>query len=136
MSTLQEFLLANPVDNMVEDVVVSPRFKDKDGKPLLFTIKAMTPAEFEDIRKKATRIKKGKQVEFDSQMFNLSIAINNTVNPDFRNAESIKKLGVATPEDYVQKVLLAGELTTLVQKINELSGFDVGVSDLVEEVKN
>lgn len=133
---LQDFLIANPVDNLTEEVVISSRFKDEKGNPLKFTIKAMTPVEFEDIRKKATRIKKGKQVEFDSQMFNLSIAINNTVNPDFRNAESIKKLGVATPEDYVQKVLLAGELSTLVQKINELSGFDVGMNDLVEEVKN
>ncbi|KZS45700.1 XkdN-like protein [Paenibacillus glucanolyticus] len=133
---LQDFLNANPVDNLTEDVSISPRFKDEKGNPLKFTIKAMTPGEFEDIRKKATQIKKGKKVEFDNQLFNLSIAINHTVSPDFRNAESIKKLGVATPEDYVQKVLLAGELSTLVQKINELSGFDVAMNDLVEEVKN
>lgn len=133
---LQDFLIANPVDNLTEEVVVSPRFKDEKGNPLKFTIKAMTPAEFEEIRKKSTHIRKGKQVEFDNQLFNLSIAINNTINPDFRNAESIKKLGVNTPEEYVQKVLLAGELSTLVQRINELSGFDVGMNDLVEEVKN
>lgn len=133
---LQDFLIANPVDNLTEEVIVSPRFKDEKGNLLKFTIKAMTPAEFEEIRKKATRIKKGKQVEFDNQLFNLSIAINHTVNPDFRSAESIKKLGVNTPEEYVQKVLLAGELSSLVQRINELSGFDVGMNDLVEEVKN
>lgn len=133
---LQDFLIANPVDNLTEEVAISPRFKDEKGNLLKFTIKAMTPAEFEEIRKKATRIKKGKQVEFDNQLFNLGIAINHTVNPDFRNAESIKKLGVNTPEEYVQRVLLAGELSTLVQKINELSGFDVAMNDLVEEVKN
>ncbi|MFB4326398.1 XkdN-like protein [Paenibacillus sp. AK002] len=133
---LQDFLNANPVDNLTEEVAISPRFKDEKGNPLKFTIRAMSPAEFEDIRKKSTQIKKGKKVEFDNQLFNLSIAINHTVNPDFRNAESIKKLGLATPEDYVQKVLLAGELSTLVQKINELSGFDVAMNDLVEEVKN
>ncbi|MFK4171051.1 XkdN-like protein [Paenibacillus lautus] len=133
---LQDFLNANPVDNLTEEVAISPRFKDEKGNPLKFTIRAMSPAEFEDIRKKSTQIKKGKKVEFDNQLFNLSIAINHTVNPDFRNAESIKKLGLATPEDYVQKVLLAGELSTLVQKINELSGFDVGMNDLVDEVKN
>lgn len=133
---LQDFLLANPVDNLTAEVPVSPRFKDEKGNQLLFTIKGMAPDEFEAIRKKATRIKKGKQVEFDNQMFNLSIAINQTVFPDFRNAEAIKKLGVSTPEEYIQKVLLAGELTTLVQNINELSGFDVGMNELVEEVKN
>lgn len=133
---LQDFLNANPVDNLTEEVHISPRFKDENGTPLKFTIKAMTPVEFEDIRKRATQIKKGKKVEFDNQLFNLSIAVNHTVNPDFKNAESIKKLGVATPEEYVQRVLLAGELTTLVQKINELSGFDVEMNDLVDEVKN
>lgn len=133
---LQEFLNANPVDNLTEEVVISPRFKDGEGNPLKFTIKAMTPAEFEDVRKRATRILKNKQVDFDSQKFNLSIVVNNTVNPDFKHADSIKKLGVNSPEEYVQRVLLAGELTTLVQKINELSGFDVAMNELVEEVKN
>ncbi|MDR9857814.1 XkdN-like protein [Paenibacillus sp. VCA1] len=133
---LQDFLIANPVDNLTEEVVISPRFVDEKGNPLKFTIKAMTPIEFEDIRKKATQIKKGKKVEFDNQLFNLSIAINNTVNPDFKNAESIQKLGVKTPEEYIQRVLLAGELTTLVEKINKLSGFDVDMNELVDEVKN
>ncbi|BFH65066.1 MULTISPECIES: phage tail assembly chaperone [Paenibacillus] len=136
MMNLQDFLNANPVENLTEEVAISPRFKDEQGNPLKFMIKAMTPAEFEEIRKKATQIKKGKNIEFDSQKFNLSIAINNTINPDFKNADSIKKLGVATPEDYIQRVLLAGELSTLVQKINELSGFDVGMNELVDEVKN
>lgn len=133
---LQDFLIANPVDNLTEEVVISPRFVDEKGNPLKFTIKAMTPIEFEDIRKKAMQIKKGKKVEFDNQLFNLSIAINNTVNPDFKNAESIQKLGVKTPEEYIQRVLLAGELTTLVEKINKLSGFDVDINELVDEVKN
>lgn len=133
---LQEFLNTNPVDNLTDEVAISPRFKDEKGEPLKFTIKAMMPNEFEEIRKRATQIKKGKNIEFDSQKFNLSIAINNTVNPDFKDAESIKKLGVNTPEEYVQRVLLAGELSTIVQKINELSGFDVAMDDLVEEVKN
>ncbi|MEK5167166.1 XkdN-like protein [Paenibacillus sp. FSL R5-0527] len=132
---LQEFLNANPVDNLTEEVVVSPRFKDEKGNPLKFTIKAMTEEEFEDIRKKSTQLRK-KQVDFDNRKFNLNVAINNTVYPDFKNAESIKKLGVTTPEEYVQKVLLAGELATLVQKISELSGFDVEMSELVEEAKN
>lgn len=133
---LQEFLNANPVDNLTEEVVISPRFKDKEGNLLKFTIKAMTPEEFEEIRKKATRIRKGKNVEFDNNAFNLGIAINHTVTPDFKHAESIKQLGVKTPEEYIQRVLLAGELSTLVQKINELSGFDVSMNELVDEVKN
>ncbi|WP_328802027.1 hypothetical protein T3H97_06355 [Paenibacillus sp. LX16] len=62
--SLQEFLNANPVDGITDDVPVSYRFVDKDKKPLLFTIKAMTDVEFNDLRKACTAIKKGRKVEF------------------------------------------------------------------------
>ncbi|WP_328802028.1 hypothetical protein T3H97_06360 [Paenibacillus sp. LX16] len=58
------------------------------------------------------------------------------MNPNFRDAESLKKLGCASVEEYVQKVLLAGEIATLSQKISSLSGFDIEMEDLVDEAKN
>ena len=134
--SLQDFLNANPVDNLTEEVAVSPRFKDKDGNLLKFKIKAMTNAEFDQIRKSATTVRKGRKVEFDAHKFNLQMIINHTVEPNFKHAESIQQMGCATPEDYVQRVLLAGEVTTLANKIQELSGFDVAMEDLVEEAKN
>lgn len=136
MSRLQEFLNNHPVDNLTEEVVVSPRFKDKDENLLKFKIKAMTSQEFDEIRRSAMRVKKGRKVEFDAQTFNLKTVINHTLDPDFKDAESIRKLGCQTPEEYVQKVLLAGEVATLAQKIQELSGFDVEMEELVEEAKN
>ncbi|MEK3788748.1 phage tail assembly chaperone [Paenibacillus sp. FSL K6-1230] len=135
--SLQEFLNANPVDGGITDeVVVSHRFVGKDKKPLPFTIKAMTDADFNDLRKACMTIKKGRKVEFDAQKFNLQMVIRNTVNPNFRDAESLKKLGCNSAEEYVQKVLLAGEVATLSAKINALSGFDIEMEDLVEEAKN
>lgn len=139
MSSLQEFLNANPVDNLVQEVVISDRFKDKEGNLLKFKIKAMTNEEFEAARKKATRLnlQKGKrQMEFDARTFNEAVVINNTIDPDFKNAESIKSLGVLTPEQYLNKVLLAGEIAELSQQIQILSGFDKDVNALAEEVKN
>ncbi len=134
--SLQDFLNLNPVDNLTDEVVVSPRFKDSEGKPLKFTIRAMTSQDFDGIRKASTEIRKSRKVEFDAQRFNLKMVINHTVVPDFKDADSIKKLGCRTPEEYVQRVLLAGEVTTLASKIQELSGFDVDMEDLVEEAKN
>lgn len=134
--SLQQFLNANPIDNLTEDVVISSRFKDAEGAILKFTIKAMTDQEFNEIRKKSTEIKKGRKVEFDAQKFNIQSVINHTVTPDFKNAESIQQLGCRNPEEYVQKVLLAGEITSLAAKISELSGFDTELSELVEEAKN
>lgn len=134
--SLQEFLNENPVDGLTDEVVVSSRFKDKEGKVLSFKIKAMTDQEFNETRKSCTIPKKGRKFEFDSGRFNLQTIIRNCLEPNFKDATSIKKLGCASPEEYVQKVLLAGEIATLAQKISELSGFDAEMSDLVEEAKN
>lgn len=136
MSTLQEFLNAHPVDNLTDEVIVSPRFKDKDGNILKFKIKAMTNQTFDDLRKRYTRIGKGRKIDFDSAGFNNAVVIEHTLNPDFKDAESIKKLGCATPEGYLSRVLLPGEIATLVNKIQELSGFDIDMEALVEEAKN
>lgn len=136
MSTLQDFLNSNPVDNLTEEVVVSNRFKDKEGNFLKFKIKAMSGPEFEDVRKRSTTIQKKGKVEFNAQRFNNTSVINNTLEPSFKDAESIKKLGCSTPEEYLNKVLLPGEIATLAEHIQKLSGFDTDMEELVEEAKN
>lgn len=138
MSTLQEFLNLNPVDNVVNEVIVSDRFKDENGSPLRFKIKAMTNAEFEEARKKATTIKtkKGGSFDFDTRKFNETIIINHTINPEFKDANSIQKMGCITPEQYLNKVLLAGEIAELANQIQTLSGFDKTFEEDIEEAKN
>ncbi|MBB6670281.1 phage tail assembly chaperone [Cohnella nanjingensis] len=136
MSALQDFLNSNPIDQLTDDVVVSARFRDKDGNPLKFKIKGMTNREFDDIRRRCTEVKKGRKVEFDAHKFNTAVIINHTIVPDFKDAESIKKMGCTTPDEYLNKVLLAGEISELVNQIQKLSGFDVDMNELVEEAKN
>ncbi|MEK5480306.1 XkdN-like protein [Paenibacillus sp. FSL R5-0407] len=136
MSTLQDFLNSNPVDNLTEEVVVSNRFKDKEGNLLKFKIKAMSGPEFEDVRKRSTTIQKKGKVEFNAQRFNNTCVINNTLEPSFKDAESIRKVGCSTPEEYLNKVLLPGEIATLAEHIQKLSGFDTDMEELVEEAKN
>ena len=136
MSALQDFLNAHPVDNLTEEVIISDRFKDKEGNLLRFKIKAMSSGEFEEIRKKSTTVRKGGKVEMDLQKFQSSIVISQTLEPDFKHAESIAKLGCLNPEEYLNKVLLPGEVSELVTRIQQLSGFDRDMSDLVAEAKN
>lgn len=136
MSTLQEFLNANPVEGLTDEVIVSPRFKDAEGNLLKFKIKALSGSEFEDVRKRSMEIKKKGKLEFNAQRFNNTVVINNTLEPNFKDAESIKKLGCVEPEAYLNKVLLPGEIATLAEHIQRLSGFDVDMDDLVDEAKN
>lgn len=137
MSTLQEFLNANPVDNLTAEVVVSDRFKDSEGNILKFKIRAMSSDEFEECRKKSMTITGGKRrnVELNLGKLNAAIVISCTLEPNFKDAESIQKLGCATPEQYLNRVLLPGEIVELSSQIQQLSGFK-DMDELIEEAKN
>jgi hypothetical protein len=131
MSNLMQFLIDNPVDNLTAEVVVSPRLAK-----FPFKIKGMTGPEFSEYQKLSTKIGRHKKVEFDSKIFNELVVLNHTVEPNFRDAESIKKAGCQSPEQFLYKSLLAGEISELAQQISSLSGFDKEFEDDVEEAKN
>ncbi|WP_442601743.1 phage tail assembly chaperone [Paenibacillus sp. KN14-4R] len=136
MSTLQDFLNANPVDNLTEEVLISDRFKGADGVLFKFRIKAMTSSAFENVRKKSMVVRKGGKVELDLEKFNSSIVIEHTLDPDFKDAKSLEKSGCVNPENYLSKVLLSGEIAELSERIQNLSGFNKKMEDLVEGAKN
>lgn len=137
MSTLQDFLNSNPIDDLTHDVPISDRFKDKNGKLLKFKIKVMDSDQYEEYRKKALTINvKQKKADLNLQKLNSLMVINHTIEPNFKDAESIKKVGCATPEQYLNKVLLPGEIQDLASEIQTLSGFNKDIGELVEEAKN
>ncbi len=131
MSNLMQFLIDNPVDNLTDEVIVSARLAK-----FPFKIKGMTGPEFSEYQKLSTKISRHKKVEFDSKTFNELVVLNHTLVPNFRDAESIKKAGCQTPEQFLYKSLLAGEINELAQQITALSGFDKDIEDTVEEAKN
>lgn len=131
MSNLTQFLIENPVDNLTATVIVSPRLAK-----FPFTIKGMTGPEFSQYQKMSTKISKNKKVEFDSKIFNELVVLNHTIEPNFRDAETVKKAGCQTPEQFLYKSLLAGEIQELAQQISSLSGFDRDMEETVEEAKN
>ena len=66
----------------------------------------------------------------------MTLVKNHCVDPDFKNADFLKKLNVLTPEQAIAKTLLAGEVITLGEKISAISGFDTDINDEIEEAKN
>ena len=131
MSKLLEFLVQNPVDNVTEEIIVSTRLKE-----FPFKIKAMTGQEFSEYQKLATAFGKKKKVSFDTATFNEQVVLHHTVEPNFRDAESIKAAGCLTPEQFLYRSLLAGEISELANKISVLSGFDSDIEESIEEAKN
>lgn len=131
MSGLLEFLVQNPVDNVTEEIIVSKRLEK-----FPFKIKAMTGQEFSEYQKLATAFGKKKKVSFDTQKFNEQVVLNHTTEPNFRDAESIKKAGCVTPEQFLYRSLLAGEISELATKISVLSGFEADMEETIDEAKN
>lgn len=136
MSRLSAFL--QPSTTQVEkEVIVSDRFRDENGKPVPFKIRAVTQAENEDISKRATRRvrENGQMVDrLDSVDFTRRMLVTAVVEPDFSNTEMCQAYGVLDPLLVPGRMLLAGESAKLMREIMDLSGFnDANIED---EAKN
>ncbi len=128
---LELFLMENPIDNIEKRVVVSERFK---GLP--FKVRPLTNDEYAELNKRALKID-GRKVTFDTKKFNVLAAVQCTIEPNFRSAEAIEAHKVTTPEQYITKVLLPGEIAALAEKISKISGFERrDEEELMEEAKN
>jgi hypothetical protein len=140
MSDLSAFYAQNVTASVTEEIVVSPRFLNKSGKPIPWMVSSMTEEENESIRKAATRRVKGRNgqysMETDSAEYLAKLVTASVTFPDLKNAELQKSYGVMGAEALLHKMLLPGEYANLVQKVQELNGFDADMNELVEEVKN
>lgn len=140
MSELQAFFAQNANVNISEDVVISERFKDKEGKPIPWVVRSLTEAENEEYRKAATKKIKGKngsyQSETDPNIYMAKVAVASVVFPDLKNEELQRSYSVMGAESLLQKMLFPGEYAKLLQKVQELNGFDQTMEDLVDTVKN
>lgn len=140
MSSLQAFFAQNVQSDIVEEFVVSERFKDENGKPIPWKLRTLSEAENEELRKSARQYVKGKGgqriPETNPEIYLAKVAVASVVFPDLKDAELQKSYGVMGAEDLLKKMLLAGEYAALIQKVQEINGFDRDINDLVDEVKN
>ncbi|MDF2651710.1 MAG: phage portal protein [Paenibacillus sp.] len=140
MSDISAFLAGNVATETMEEVVVSERFKDKEGKPVAWVLRSITEEENDAIRKSATKRNKGKggqQVsEIDQTDYLSKMAVASVAFPNLKDAELQKSYNVIGAESLIRKMLLAGEYANLLLKVQEINGFDKDINDLVEEAKN
>lgn len=134
--TLQEFLNQNIIEGMTKEVPISNRLRDSNGKLFMAKIKTVTQKEIKELRRKHTKINKKGEQEVNSEAFAEELVVENTINPNFKDAESIKKVGCINPYQYLNKVLVSGEVATLQSEILKFSGFREDIDELIEETKN
>lgn len=136
MSKLSAFL--HPVETQLEkEVVVSNRFRNEDGSPVPFKVRALTQEENDALVRKATRVevKNGQRMEhLDSVDYARRMVVAATMDPDFTSKDLCDAFGVVDPLLVPGKMLLSGEYNRLMQAIASLSSVE---NDAMEgEVKN
>lgn len=132
-NSLMEFLLAEADTEVIEECYVSERFLEAGLK---FKIRPLSGEEYTEIQNLCTVRKKKGKVDFDSKKFMEHAILKGCIEPNFKDAESIKKAKVASPVQLIYKLLRAGEISTLSSEIMNVSGFNQDMEDLEEEVKN
>ena len=105
------------------------------GAPFILTIKAITPAKFEEIQDMSIDVK-GKDADIDITQLQLFTVIEGVVDatgaPMFKNKELMSKFKVSTPKDLVRAILLSGEIAKIYGEISELAGFgDNAVKEVI-----
>ncbi len=136
MSSLQDILNLNVVDDIVTYVEISNRLKDENGDNLKFKIKPILFEDLNRLKRKATFIDQNGNAIIDEGKLNTYCIIESTLEPSFKDIKSMEKLKVNTPEQYLNKVLLAGEIDRLIKEILTISGFMESIEQLVCDIKN
>lgn len=133
MSRLSDFLMQKPVSEITKELVLNTR---PEIKEMPFKIKAMSADDFNEYQEKCTSYDKKGKATFNSKKYNELVIVNHCIEPNFKDAEMLKKAGMTLPEQFIRKFLLAGEIVELSSQISSLSGFDTDINELKEEAKN
>ena len=141
MSNLSCFLAGNVEKRENKKVVISNRFKDKDGILIPWEIRSISATEDENIRKACTKRvqvvgKKGQFTQdFDSNGYLTKLAAAAVVFPDLNNAELQKSYGAMDAEQLVKAMLYKDEFDKLTEAL--VSSTDTeDMEELIEESKN
>ena len=125
--TLKAFFMPEQIPN--KKVVISNRFKDEDGNPVEWELKALDAGTQQKIRSESMEMDafgSGKndakvKMNFNSAKANILSAVKAVVFPDLLNAELQNSYGVRTPEELIGKMLLPDEFDRLIDEIKSVS---------------
>lgn len=130
---LVSFLSQTPVNEMEYEINIPGRLAK-----FVFKVKPMDHKQFNKYQQIATSVLPGKnrEVKFNVGKFNELVIVNHCVYPNFKEADLLASANVNTPEEYLNKFLLAGEINNLSEEISRLSGFTTPDVELEQDVKN
>ncbi len=143
MSNLSLFMKQNKKQRPNIKFVATKDLVDENGQPLEWELKPLTTKQNQKIRESCTTEVQvpGKKNLFipkvDTNKYLAKLVAEAVVYPDLYNKELQDSYGVMSPEELLQEMVdNAGEYNSLVEFIQKVSGFDISLSDKVDEAKN
>ena len=142
MSDFSIFMAGNTANEEIVKYVASTRFKDAEGNPVEWELKAIPTSLDEAIRKECTKKvpvagKRGQYTqETDTDKYIGRMCVASTVFPDLNNAELQDSYKVKGAEALLKELLKPGEYTEYKAKVMEVNGYDMSMDELVDEAKN
>lgn len=109
-----------------------------DRLKIKLELKGLTEKEISSIRKECSTRKKVKGVweeKLNDAEFDAGLIVGSTTNFDWNNEQLLESKKASDGKQYIRRKLLAGEITNLVNKILDLSGFNDEIED-AEDIKN
>lgn len=140
-SKFSAFMAQNAARIENKKIVVSNRFKDENGNPMQWEIRALTNEENDDLQRRAMVNvpvvgQRGAYTrELDNVKYSSMLLAASVVYPDLNDAELQDSYGVKTPEALINRMLYTREAAMLAQEIANLSNFE-NLADSVTEAKN
>lgn len=137
MSGLGAFLKENKKEQNTRKIVASAAFTDEQGNPVEWEIRQLKSKELDYLRKECSSVKKGGEVQVDTQKFNAMVASRCTIYPNLNDRELQDSYHVMGAENLIVELLdVAGDYNNYVAAIMKFSNMDKTDKELVEEAKN
>ena len=139
MNALERLLKADAkkVTEKPKKEIEIPRLSKMFGEKFCVTVQALDTELLAEITEANTEYSKtGKAKKSNNYKIGLEMVVNAVVEPDFRNVELLKHYSVATPNDLVAKLFLAGEIGKIAETVSELCGVEKSQEEFDEEIKN
>lgn len=121
------------------ELVASPRFKNREGKVVLWKFRVLSADEINDIKKRSTKMEKRngqRVVTSDPSLVAQSCILDSIVYPNLKSANLQDKHGVKSEKSLLKAMLTGPELERLGDKILREQGFLDDINTVIETAKN
>jgi len=131
LSSLEAFLVEASKATSNQECTVSKRLGEHK-----FILRPLTLGEYDAVRKRAINPNMSAAERADSIELNRQLVIESCVEPNFRSEALLDALCVKTPSAAIDKVLMAGEVINIANKVMEISGFGDNMDKARKDAKN